>query len=630
MCGISGIISFTESRLDPQIARVMSDQLIHRGPDDSDYYHDDFVALGHRRLSIIDLEGGKQPIYNEDHSVVLIFNGEIYNFLELRSELQKRGHTLYTRTDSEVIVHLYEDLGIDCLRKLSGMFAFALWDKKRRRLFLARDRVGIKPLVYCQNRGKLLFASEINSILASGLVSKQLDLAALNLYFTFGYVPAPWTIYQKIRKLQPGHYMVVENGKVRIEKYWRIRAKESPLTLEEARRRLLELLRDSVKNHMISDVPVGAFLSGGLDSSAVVALMSEFSNHPITTCTVGYEHNKFYDETAFADEVAAMYGTEHHTYFLSKNDLLKIIPTLISKLGEPFADESLVPTYAVSQKMSESAKVTLSGDGADELFAGYNKYLGEYWYQYFARIPAPLTENIIKPILEGLPASRKNVIAENIRKSKRFMRGLGDDSIQRHFHWMEIFSEDVRAEIMNHPAPNLGQHIIRNLFEETTGNNGKQDLINRLLEVDFRFILPNDMLTKVDLASMWNSLEVRVPFLDHRFVEFVFSLKGSDKLHGRNRKAILKRAVKGLVPKSTLKRAKYGFDVPIGEWFRKELKSTFLETINEADIKKYGILNHKTICDIFEKHLNHQDDYTRQLWSIFLFQSWLNHTQVSP
>lgn len=629
MCGICGIINLKENRVERGIVETMCDQLIHRGPDDSGCYYDDFVALGHRRLSIIDLESGQQPIFNEDKSIALIFNGEIYNFRELRKELEKKQHSFRTHTDSEVIVHLYEEFGVDCLSKLNGMFAFAIWDNNNRRLFLARDRVGIKPLVYYYDDNNFMFASEIKSLVASGLANKKLDLEALHLYFTFGYIPAPWTIYHKIRKLPPAHYLVVESGEVIIKRYWSISTYRCQLSLNEAEEHLLYLLRESVRGHMISDVPVGAFLSGGIDSSTIVALMSEISDRPVTTCTVGYEDNKFYDESKYAQQVADVVGTEHQTYYLSKNDLLNVTPTAISKLGEPFADPSLIPTYAVSQKMRTIAKVALSGDGADELFAGYNKYLGEYWYRYFSFIPSPITEYLIKPVVDGLPAIRTNTVTETIRKTKRFLAGLGHDYMQRHYQWMEIFSKDLRRELIQvrPEESNIGETIIKNIFNESIITNGS-DITNRLLEVDFKFILPNDMLTKVDLASMWNSLEVRVPFLDHRIVEFAFNLKGNYKLNGRNRKVILKRAIKKLLPENILNRTKHAFDIPIGEWFKNELQSTFLNTVNELDIRNTGILNYKAIQSLYDKHRHNYEDHTRPLWSIFLFQSWLNANEI--
>jgi asparagine synthase (glutamine-hydrolysing) len=628
MCGLCGIQSAQDNPAKRDLVEKMSSSLVHRGPDEYGYYCDDDVAFGHRRLSIIDLDSGRQPLFNEDKSLVLIFNGEIYNYRELTSQLQKKGHRFCTSTDSEVILHLYEEYGLDCLLKLSGMFAFSVWDKENKRLFLARDRVGIKPLVYACNNGHFLFASEINSIVASGLVSRKLDYDALHLYFTFGYIPAPWTIYKDIKKLLPGHYILLEKGNLKITRYWQLSVSESNLSFSDAREQLSELLKNSIKSHMISDVPVGAFLSGGVDSSAVVALMSEFSEQQIHTCTIGYRDHQFYDETTYARRVASIYPTNHREYFLSKNDFLDVIPYLINKLGEPFADPSLIPTYYLSKRMRESVKVALSGDGADELFAGYDKYLGEYWHKYFSHIPAPLIQRFLKPLLNILPGSRSNFITEFIRKLKRFVAGLENDPMLRHFRWMEIFSEDVRRQLLKTDSSLLGEELIRDAFYGGAAGNGQVDAINRTLKVDFNFILPNDMLTKVDLAGMWNSLEVRVPFLDHQLVEFIFSLKGAYKFYKQDRKIVLKKTIERYLPREIIDRPKHGFDIPVGEWFKRELRSSFFETVDEKIIEKQGLFNYPVIARLYECHRNNLEDKTRQLWSIYLFQCWMNQNEI--
>lgn len=620
MCGVNGILNFRKDLRLSDILKRMNNQVISRGPNGEGYFIKGNIGFSHRRLSIIDLETGNQPIFNEDKTIAVILNGEIYNFQELKKELLLKNHRFYTKSDTEILVHLYEEYGVNLLKKINGMFAFAIWDDKKNLLFLAKDRVGIKPLVYSQKNGNFIFASSIKSIVATGLISKQIDFEALNLYFSFGYIPAPWTIYQDIRKLKPGHFILIDKNGLVIKKYWDIEVKKPEnISFFEAKEGLRNQLVDSVKKQMISDVPLGAFLSGGIDSSIITGLMSKISPKPIQTFTIGFPDKNLFDERLFAKKLALTFKTNHYEYQAGLKEILEIIPIVLDSLDEPFADQSILPTYLVSKITRKKVKVALSGDGGDELFAGYNKYLGEYFQQYFSFLPSPAKAIL----LNILPSSRSNLLMENLRKIKKFLRGLDKDQSRRHFNWMKIFSEEAKNNLLNREVDNLAaleliKKIQRDYFLED------DDKINRMLYTDLKFLLPYQMLTKIDQASMANSLEVRVPFLDHQVVELAFQMKGDYKMKGRKQKYILKETFKDLLPEFILKRPKHGFDVPIGEWFRDELKDIFFEVVSAQNVNHYGFLNYKVIENLFQIHFSKKEDYSNQIWSIFVFQWWLN------
>ncbi|HEX9909906.1 MAG TPA: asparagine synthase (glutamine-hydrolyzing), partial [Desulfatiglandales bacterium] len=494
----------------------MTESFAYRGPDDEGLFFEGPVGLGHRRLSIIDLSSsGRQPMSNEDQTLWLVFNGEIYDFAETRKELVSKGHTLKSHTDTETVLHLYEEEGVACLKRLNGMFGFALWDSRLQRLWLARDRLGKKPLVYYWDGKRLLFASEIKAILRDPEVPREIDFEALDLYLTLNYIPATWTIFKNIRKLLPGHHLLLEKGELSIQSYWDIPANAgepevpSPsdsVPWDQCKDRLRELLEASVGRRLIADVPLGAFLSGGIDSSIIVALMARQSSRPVKTFSIGYEDLPSFDETRYAREVARFNSTEHYEFKLGYRDILDAFPKVLDNLDEPFADSSAVPTYIVSRETKHHVTVALSGDGGDELFAGYRMYLGEYWAKHYARIPSVLRENVIAPFIQSLPDARDKPSLELIRRAKKFLRGMSLSFPERFCGWREIFPFSTRQKLLRRPPDrNFYLEFIRQAVEDKKGLFPK-DGINLMLYLDVKGLLPGDMLTKVDRMSMANSL----------------------------------------------------------------------------------------------------------------------------
>ena len=606
----------------------------YRGPDDEGTFVSPPVGLGHSRLSIIDLSpAGHQPMSNEDGTIWIVFNGEIYDFQELRERLRSNGHTLKSRTDTETIIHLFEEEGIDCLKHLNGMFAFALWDTRQQKLWLGRDRLGIKPLNYFWDGRQLVFASEIKAILCDPEVSREIDPEALDLYLTLNYIPAPWTIFKNIRKLMPGSYLVAKKGEISVETYWDIpvraeKRENTPLSTapaEEPRdfqQRLYTLLEGAVKRRLISDVPLGAFLSGGIDSSIIVALMARNTSSPVKTFSIGYKDLPSFDETEYAREVARFNRTEHHEFKLGYKDILEAFPAVLETLDEPFADSSAVPTFIVSRETRRHVTVALSGDGGDELFAGYRMYLGEYWSQYYAKIPRFLRNGLIAPLLNTLPDARDKPSLEMIRRMKKFVRGMSISFPDRFYGWREIFPFSTRKELLNRPPEeNLYLNLVRKMAEDEK-DRFEDDIINLMLYMDVKGLLPGDMLTKVDRMSMANSLEVRVPFLDHTFAEYVFQLKGSMKLKGKNRKYILMETFKDLLPPSLHRRPKWGFEMPIGAWLRNELRFLIDEYLSKGLITKQALFNYEIIEGLINNHMNGRHDTSWHLWNLIVFQHW--------
>ena len=627
MCGICGKIDLNGNHISPDLLKKMGDAFAYRGPDDQGQFISGPVGLGHRRLSIIDLSpAGRQPMCNEDESIWLVYNGEIYDFEGLRQELRSRGHTFKSSTDSETILHLYEDEGVDCLKRLNGMFAFALWDDRRKRLWLARDRLGIKPLVYYWDGRRLIFASEIKSILCDPEVSRDIDPQALDLYLTLTYIPAPWTIFRNNRKLLPGHYLLFENGGMVTELYWDIGDggdREPPCEDPgESTRRMRALLEASVNRRLIADVPLGAFLSGGIDSSILVALMSRTSTKPVQTFSIGYKDLPSFDETAYAREVSAFNHTDHHEFKLGYQDILDAFPAVLENFDEPFADSSAVPTYIVSRETRNHVKVALSGDGGDELFAGYRMYVGEYWSGYYSRIPNFLSRGVIAPIVQALPDSRDRPYLERIRRAKKFLRGMSLPFPGRFCAWREIFPFPLRRKLLkNPPAGNLYLGLVQDSVTRRE-NTFDQDPVNLMLYLDVKGLLPGDMLTKVDRMSMVNSLEVRVPFLDYLFVEFAFTLSGTTKLRATGGKRILLEAFRDLLPPAIRKRPKWGFEMPIGAWLRKELRFLVDEYLDGTRIEKQGIFEHDVVRGLIADHLKGRADTSWLLWNLIVFQHW--------
>ncbi|NPV05568.1 MAG: asparagine synthase (glutamine-hydrolyzing) [Syntrophaceae bacterium] len=629
MCGICGAVTTNGSRVDEAVLRSMTDVMTHRGPDASGVYlrhgHGVSVGLGHRRLSIIDLsEAGRQPLSNEDGTVWLVFNGEIYNHPELRRELEARGHRFRSSTDSEVIVHLYEEEGADCARRLAGMFAFAVWDERAGTLVLGRDRVGIKPLVWWHGGDTLVFASEIKSVLRHPAVERRIDWQALGLYLTFNYIPAPWTIFQGIRKLPPGQTLVFRDGAPSVSEYWNIDGRRDAgrgeAGFEDQKQQLFETLDAAVRRHMVADVPVGAFLSGGIDSSIIVGLMARHSPRPVQTYTIGFADMPLFDERAYARDAARFHGTEHREIVLTARDVLEAVPSVLASFDEPFADSSALPTCIVARETARSVKVALSGDGGDELFAGYRMYAGERWASLYNRIPRALRRHLIEPAAAWLPDSRETLLTDYARRLKKFVRGAGQPFERRFLAWNEIFDRAAREELLQKRPEvdfSLGEHILRERLRERD-----DDAVNRMLWADVKESLPGDMLKKVDHMSMLNSLEVRVPFLDHRVCELAFTIGGDRKLRNGRGKFILVETFKDLLPPALHRRPKWGFEMPVAAWLRSELGGLIDETLEAARLRRQGIFDARAVAGIVEDFRERRRDTSWQLWNLVAFQVW--------
>ena len=633
MCGICGKISIEGESVSSDLITRMMGSLVHRGPDDEGSYIKSVntnggsnitLGLGHKRLSIIDLSpDGRQPLTNEDKTLWLVFNGEIYNHPTLRQELVARGHRFRSETDTEVILHLYEEKGIDALQDLNGMFAFALWDEPRQRLYLCRDRLGIKPLVYFQDDSSLVFASEIQALLQDKNIPRELDWEALRLYLAFNYVPAPQTIYQGISKLLPGHFLLWEKGNVSTHQYWDIPSNDqsnSSGDFHQHSQLLRQTFEDAVKLRMIADVPLGAFLSGGVDSSIIVALMARNSGNRIKTFNISYPDLPVYDESSYAREVATMYNTDHHEIRLDSNEILQVIPDALSSLGEPFADSSILPTLVISRETRKDVTVALAGDGGDELFAGYRLYLGETFYKYYDHLPQWFRRHGLESWISLLPDSRNVKWLEYVRRVKKFIRGARGDLIHRLFLWREVFSAELITSLLNgdlKPDETYpGEDWLRAL------DRWPGDDLNRLLYVEVKDSLPCDMLTKVDLMSMKKALEVRVPFLDHRVVELAFQMPGSMKLKGLKRKYILLETFKDLLPPSLHRRPKQGFEVPISAWLKNELKDMLEDYLSPSLLKGQGMFNPEVVEGIKKDYLTNRRDNSWLLWNLIVFQHW--------
>lgn len=628
MCGICGKVSFNGGEIHADILERMMSVMVHRGPDgDGTYlYRKGGVSagFGHRRLSIIDLsDAGRQPMSNEDGTVWVVFNGEIYNFPVLRTELERLGHRFRSRTDTEVIVHLYEERGIDGIRDLAGMFAFALWDAKTETLILCRDRIGIKPLLYFKNGPSLVFASEIHAILEDPDVAKEMDWDAFELYLTFNYIPAPYTIFRNVRKLEPAHMLIFRQNEILDREYWNVglhSAADPPPRFSDLKKVLYHALDEAVKEHMVSDVPLGAFLSGGLDSSIVVGLMNRNAGRPISTYTIGYDDMPLYDETGYARDVAALNQTDHHEIRLSASDVLSVVPRILDSFDEPFADSSAIPTFIVSRETAGSVKVALSGDGGDELFAGYRMYAGEYWRQKYVRIPSFLRQRLVEPLVEILPDSRDRLMTDYVRRMKKFLRGTDESFDGRFFAWNEIFSKDLRKDILLKAGPadhDAGKRRLAARLGET-----EFDCINRMLYADLKESLPGDMLRKVDAMSMLNSLEVRVPLLDHRVCELAFSMAGDLKMRRGRGKYIFTETFREILPASVLKRPKRGFEMPLSIWLKEDLAYLIEEYLSRDTIRRQGLFDFDVVKGLIARLASGRSDTSWHLWNLIVFQNW--------
>jgi asparagine synthase (glutamine-hydrolysing) len=603
MCGICGIAS-KRGPIDPERLHSMSRTLHHRGPDSEGMHVDGPVGIAARRLAIIDLTGGDQPIANEDGSVIVVQNGEIYNYRELMHELERAGHRFHTRCDTEVLVHGYEQWGGKLWERLRGMFAVALWDARERQLVLARDRFGIKPLYYRDVDGELAFASELDA-----LPKGEIDLDALEGFLAFNVVPGPHSIFAEIRKLLPGHMLQWRDGRVSIERY----AQTGPLEprhdedeaelLEECRARL----RDSVRAHLIADVPVGVLLSGGVDSGALTAFAAEESSEPVRTFSIGFEEASF-DELTGARAVAQRYGTIHRELVL-RPDAALLLPVLADAFDEPFADSSALPTYLVSKLAAEDVKVALSGEGGDELFGGYYTYVADLLAQRFGPLAAAA-----RPLADRLPSSTRKASLDY--RLKRFTRAAGLPPLERHHVYKEIFSADARAELTGRRSAFDPLAGYRERFDATEGH----ELLTRLQDVDFGLYLVDDLLTKTDRASMAWSLEARVPFMDTVVSNFAFSLPVKHKVRGFSKKRLLRKAVEPLLPHEVVHGKKRGFSIPAAAWLRGELEPFARETL--SSVGRQGILDQRAALRVLDAHVAGREDLSRQLWGLLSFTLW--------
>lgn len=623
MCGICGFASSKSHIVSSEsIALKMLAVIRYRGPDDQGVFIDQGIALGVNRLSIIDLAAGHQPIHNENQALWIVYNGEIYNFPELKDFLTKKGHVFYTNSDTEVIIHLYEEYGYDCVNKLNGMFAFAVWDKKKDELFLARDRFGIKPLYYSDFDGQLVFASEIKAILQFPDFKREIDLSALDQYLSFEYVPTPRSIFQNIKKLPAGHFLIYKDHNLSIKKYWDISLikTKSPLKEPEAEEKLLELLKSSVKRHLISDVPLGVFLSGGIDSSLITALASNFLKEGVKTFSIGFKEDSF-DESRYIKQVASVYGAKHQHHIFDINDLCNLIPGAAVFLDEPFADASFFPTWLLSKLARQEVVVALSGEGGDELFAGYPTYQAHKLVKYYRMVPPFLRRGIIERIMFCLPVSMKNYSIDF--KAKKFISSVNLPLELRHIYWMGAFNPQDKISLY---APALKQLAsVRNIpevLEFYPQVYQANDELDKLQYLDIKTYLEGGLLTKADRASMINSLEVRLPYLDNELAEFVFSLPPNLRLNNFKSKYILKNIAKGILPKTIIHRKKKGFGIPLAFWINAKLKNLILDVLAKEKIEKEGLFNYRFIEGLLKRHFANKEDNHKQIWTLFMFELW--------
>jgi len=618
MCGIAGIVRNDRALIDRDLVVRMTEAIRHRGPDEDGFYFGDGAGLGMRRLAIIDLKSGQQPIANQDRTAWIVFNGEIYNYRELRRQLEQHGHQFHTDSDTEAIIHAYDEYGTDCPKYLRGMFAFAIWDERDESLFLARDRVGKKPLLYAQLAGQLVFASEFSALLLHPDVSRDVDFEAIHHYLSFICVPAPLTAYRAIRKLEPGHWLLWKNGELQTERYWHLDfKKKTSLSEAEAGERMVELLREAVRIRLMSEVPLGAFLSGGIDSSAVVALMAQESNERVKTFSIGFDEQDF-SELHHARRVAEYVGADHHEFIVRPN-AMEILPTLVEHYGEPFADSSAIPSYYVARETRRYVTVALNGDGGDECFAGYERYAAMNLAERYTTVPAVFREGLVGNLLRTIPAERHGVL----RRAKRFAAAASLAPIDRYLTWVSAFTESAKADLYSDDfkQSTTGRHsadILKPWFAKANGAG----IIDATLLTDTMTYLPNDLLVKMDIASMAVSLEARSPFLDHHLMEFAASLPEKLKLRRLTTKYLLKRALKDLLPSENLNRGKMGFGVPIGHWFRGPMESFMRETLLSEKALSRGLFKPEAVRLIIDQHVAHKQDHSHRLWTLLMLELW--------
>jgi len=613
MCGICGIVG----ERNESVIKRMTDIIAHRGPDDDGYYLDDNISMGVRRLAIIDLQTGHQPIANETKNLWVVLNGEIYNFQELRKDLEEKGHRFATKTDTEVITHSYEEYGVDCLKHFRGMFAFALWDKDKKSLFLARDRIGIKPIYYAVKNGKLIFASEIKALLEYDDITREIDIDALNLYLTFQYVPGPLTIFKGIKKLMPGNFLIYKGGNITIEQYWEIPfdGEQKVSDINEAKDRLKSLLEESIKYRLISDVPVGILLSGGVDSSAITGFAARLSNTKVKTFTIGFgKEGKKYDERIFARQVAEKFDTEHHEFTVMP-DIISLLPRLLWHMDEPIADQAALPVYLLCKTARSDVTVLLTGEGGDEIFAGYPRYVLHKLALFLDRSPVLFREKFLNTA-EKIP-----FLSDRIRESAGKLKKYYADPWKRNIIWISNFSEDEKRRLFRKEIINKKEET-HDFFIDLMENRKFSNWLNQLLYLDMKTWLVDDILMKVDKMSMAASVEARVPLLDHKFVEFVASLPPEFKLNGLKGKFIFKEILRDILPEEIINRRKTAFRIPSGEWFKNSWKIMIKQHLFENSSSLHNYFDKEYLKNLVTCHFSGRAVNSQKLWNLLCFDIW--------
>ncbi len=623
MCGICGIIEFNNI-VERPILEKMLDTLIHRGPDDSGIYINKNIGLGHRRLSIIDLEFGKQPMTDNENYLTLIYNGEIYNFFEIKEILFKKGHKFKTQSDAEVLLYAYKEWGIDCLNYINGMFAFAIWDEKKNQLFIARDQIGIKPLFYYYDKDRFVFASELKTILQHPNIERKINLSALSDYISYQCIPAPETMFQLIKKLEPAHYLIIKDNQINIKKYWEVNFnKKIKISEIEAIDETFNYFKYIVKQHLISDVPIGLFLSGGIDSTLVTTAVKEITSKEIKTFSIGFDYEPI-SELKYSRFVAKTLETEH-TEIILKPEVLNILPKLIEHYGEPFADSSAIPTYYISNETKKYVKVAIAGDGGDELFAGY---------EVFGQLNLIKNFNPLLTLFQPFIKSIKNIYGKKDSKRKiakllRFLTIISSNKNKIYPLLRCTYYNELKENLFNEKFKRR-INIINSYqkYLDIFNKTNTKDFIEKMLEIDLKFTLPHLLLTKVDIASMANSLEVRVPFLDKRFVEFSASLPVETKIQKNTGKYILKKILKKYFPDDFIYRKKMGFSIPLNKWMCEEMKD-YIKDILFSDTKiNSTFFNEKYIEKLYKEHINKKEDNSATIWMLIILKLWINRFKV--
>jgi len=626
MCGICGAYNLQpDIRISSNFIKKMCDVMAHRGPDDEGQITGERVGMGMRRLSIIGVQDGQQPISNEDGKLWIVFNGEIYNYLELREFLEKKGHKFKTHSDTECIIHLYEEFGYDCVKQLRGMFSFSIWDKNDNSLFIVRDRLGIKPLYFYNDNQILIFASEIKSILQYPGLNREIDYAGLDAFFTYTFIPAPKTIFKNIYKLEPGHYIVCKGGSITIKKYWDLCFRPCDYNQKEIIERFLDIFNQTVKIHLMSEVPLGAFLSGGIDSSLIVAFMSKNMDRPVNTFTMAFdgETGSYFDERVYARMLAKQYSTKYHEFNV-KPKLDEIIDSIVSAFDEPFADDSVIPSFHICRLTKAKATVALTGLGGDELFGGYDRYLGLKLNNYYNKIPAFLRTKFIGSLIENIPESKDG--KEKISQLKRFVKAANESPSLSYQSYLANIDNDKRVQFYNKEV----QQLLNPGEADAMGvrhfiQNNADNFLDKAFYQDIKMYLPDDILALSDRLGMHHSLELRVPFVDHKLVEFCATIPSKFKIKYHKKKHILKKIASSYISPEIINHPKQGFASPMTSWLYSDLKEFVMDNLSEENLKKHNLLNSAYINKIVSNHMNKTEYNYKLIFSLLIFQRWYSN-----